>query len=55
MSAKYCKEYRCSDARRNKPCNTADECPMFKWDIDREKGDKEKRDGKIKRYDEKKI
>lgn len=42
MSAKYCKNFRCSDARMGKPCSAADECRMFQWDIDREKGDKDK-------------
>lgn len=40
MGAKYCKNLRCSDARIGKACGSADECPMFQWDIEREKGDK---------------
>ena len=39
MSAKYCKEYRC-EANNGKPCAAADDCFLFKWDIDRENGNK---------------
>ena len=39
MGAKYCKEFRCS-ANDRKPCRSADDCWLFKWDIDRERGKK---------------
>lgn len=39
MSAKYCKELRCS-SNNGKPCTAADDCFLFKWDIDRETGKK---------------
>ena len=39
MAAKYCKEYRC-EANNGKPCAAADDCFLFKWDIDRENGNK---------------
>ena len=39
MSAKYCKEYRC-ESNNGKPCAAADDCFLFKWDIDRERGNK---------------
>lgn len=41
MSAKYCKEKRCSE-NKGKPCAVADDCPMFKWDIERQLGKKPK-------------
>ena len=40
MSAKYCKQWRCSEARKGKPCNSFDNCGMAVWDIDKEKGQK---------------
>lgn len=40
MGAKYCKNVRCSEAKGGKPCAVADECPMFLWDVGREKGNK---------------
>lgn len=39
MSAKYCKT-KCS-ANDGTPCKTADSCWLFKWDIDRETGNKQ--------------
>lgn len=39
MAAKYCKEHRCQLNDGN-PCKAADDCFLFKWDIDREKGNK---------------
>ncbi len=51
MGAKFCKEYRCSE-NKGKPCTAADDCPMFVWDIERQKG--EKKEGKSdERLDEK--
>lgn len=57
MSAKYCKEYKCG-ANNGTPCSTADDCFLFKWDIERQKGNgqakevlekrKEKESGKRK-------
>lgn len=38
MSAKYCKT-RCS-GNDGTPCKSADECFLFKWDIDKETGQK---------------
>lgn len=37
--ARYCKEYRCG-TNNGSPCAAADGCFLFKWDVDREKGDK---------------
>ncbi len=34
MGAKFCKEFRCSE-NKGKPCTAADDCFLFKWDIDR--------------------
>ena len=39
MSAKYCKT-RCS-GNDGTPCKMADSCWLFKWDIDRETGNKQ--------------
>ena len=47
MSAKYCKNVRCSE-NKGKPCAVADDCPFFKWDIEKQKGEtpkEEKKDG----------
>ena len=38
MSARYCKNLRCSGARTGKPCAAASDCDMFLWDIEKEKG-----------------
>lgn len=35
MSAKYCKVYRCN-CNDGTPCKVADDCFLFKWDIERE-------------------
>ena len=40
MGAKYCRNLRCPDASKGKPCTAADNCFLFIWDVDREKGDK---------------
>ena len=40
MSAKYCASVRCS-ANDGTPCESADICWLFRWDIDKEKGDKQ--------------
>lgn len=40
MSARYCKNMRCSGARTGKPCSAASSCDMFLWDIEKEKGNK---------------
>lgn len=45
MSAKYCKVKRCSE-NKGKPCVVADDCPMFKWDIERQLGKKPKEEKK---------
>ncbi len=37
MSAKYCREYKCG-ANDGRPCTAADDCFLFKWDIERQKG-----------------
>ena len=37
MASKYCKEYRC-EANNGLPCSAADNCFLFKWDVDKEKG-----------------
>lgn len=37
MSAKYCKEYRCT-GNTGKPCISADDCWLFQWDVERERG-----------------
>ena len=39
MGAKYCKEYRCT-ANKGKPCAAAEECFLFRWDVERERGNK---------------
>ena len=36
MKGKYCKEERCSE-NKGAPCRIADDCFLFKWDINREK------------------
>jgi hypothetical protein len=41
MGAKFCKILRCSE-NKGKPCEVADDCPMFKWDIERQLGKKPK-------------
>ena len=38
MGAKYCKRMACSEARKGVPCSSADECPLFEWAIDKERG-----------------
>lgn len=40
MGAKYCKHIRCSGMQGGGPCKSADECQLFQWDIDKEKGNK---------------
>lgn len=40
MSAKYCASLRCS-ANDGTPCDAADSCWLFRWDIDKEKGNKQ--------------
>lgn len=40
MSAKYCKNTRCSGMKDGKPCAVADNCDLFIWDIERQKGEK---------------
>ena len=37
MSAKYCKHVKCSGMKDGKPCAVADDCPFFKWDIEKQK------------------
>lgn len=49
MGAKYCKNVRCSEAKGGKPCAVADECPMFLWDITREKGYKTQKSNRLKK------
>lgn len=39
MGARYCKEYRCS-ANKGEPCSSAEECFLFRWDVEKERGDK---------------
>ena len=36
MKGKYCKEERCPE-NKGAPCRIADDCLLFKWDINREK------------------
>lgn len=38
MGAKYCKNFRCDEARKGTRCTASDDCPLFLWDITREKG-----------------
>ena len=45
MGAKYCIHTRCNGMKGGEPCAVADDCPMFKWDIERQKGEK-KEEGK---------
>lgn len=53
MGAKYCKQERCRQSKLL-PCPVADECFLFKWDIERQQGKVEKikregnRDGRKK-------
>lgn len=42
MGAKYCKNTRCSGAKDGEPCAVADDCPFFKWDIEKQLGKKPK-------------
>lgn len=49
MGAKYCKNVRCSEAKNGKPCAVADECPMFLWDITREKWYKTQKSNRLKK------
>ena len=37
MFAKFCKEKRCNK-NNNLPCSVADDCFLFKWDIERQQG-----------------
>ena len=37
MSAKFCKEKRCNK-NKGLPCPVADDCFLFKWDIERQQG-----------------
>ncbi len=39
MGTKYCKRKGCSEASKG-PCSAADNCHLFEWDIEREKGNK---------------
>lgn len=39
MGAKYCKRKGCSEAIKG-ACSVADSCPLWEWDIEREKGNK---------------
>ena len=39
MGAKYCKETRCN-GNDGTPCKSADACWLFKWDVEKERGDK---------------
>ena len=39
MGAKYCKETRCN-GNDGTPCKSADVCWLFKWDVEKERGDK---------------
>lgn len=54
MSAKYCKVKRCSE-NKGKPCAVADDCPFFKWDIEKQQqmmfGKEKKDDGRNKNRD----
>lgn len=36
-NGRYCKNMRCSEARKGKPCTAYEHCEMFKWDIEKEK------------------
>jgi hypothetical protein len=36
MGAKYCLVKGCSE-NNGKPCAVADDCPFFKWDIEKQK------------------
>jgi hypothetical protein len=36
MAAKYCLVKGCSE-NNGKPCAVADDCPFFKWDIEKQK------------------
>lgn len=40
MNGRYCKNMRCSEARKGKPCTAYEHCDMFLWDIEKEKGNK---------------
>lgn len=37
MFAKFCKEKRCNK-NKGLPCPVADDCFLFKWDIERQQG-----------------
>lgn len=37
MNGRYCKNERCSEARKGIPCTAYDTCEIFIWDILREK------------------
>lgn len=37
MNGRYCKNERCSEARKGIPCTAYDTCELFIWDILREK------------------
>ena len=40
MSVLYCKNMRCSEAQKGKPCTAAHDCDFFIWDIEKQKGEK---------------
>ena len=48
MGAKYCKHVKCSGMKDGNPCAVADECPLFQWDIERQKGEKKEESRKEK-------
>ena len=51
MGAKYCRNLRCPDASKG-PCTAADNCFLFIWDVDREKGDKKTSSNAVPKEDE---